>query len=57
LPFTAAADGVFITLSDIRAFRAHYLDPDGDPLDWRASPLCAPDHAGLPRTDGDRTTQ
>jgi acetyl esterase len=42
------ADGIIITLSDLRAFRAHYLGVHGDPLDWRASPLRAPSHAGLP---------
>jgi acetyl esterase len=42
------ADGIIITLSDLRAFRAHYLGADGDPLDWRVSPLRAPSHAGLP---------
>jgi acetyl esterase len=33
---------------DMRTFRKHYLGPDGDPTDWRVSPLRAGDHADLP---------
>ncbi|MEP6665976.1 MAG: alpha/beta hydrolase [Nocardioidaceae bacterium] len=38
----------FATLDDYHALVAHYLGPDGDPHDWRASPLYAKDHSGLP---------
>lgn len=41
------ADAPVLTLSDIRAFLAHYLGPDGDPTDPLVSPLLAPDHRGL----------
>ena len=40
--------GFFLTEEAIRAFAAHYLGPDGDARDPRASPLLA-DHRGLPR--------
>lgn len=42
------ADAPLLTLSDIRAFLAHYLGSDGDPTDPLVSPLLAPDHHGLP---------
>ena len=38
----------FATIDDYRAFVGHYLGPDGDPEDWRASPLRADDFSGLP---------
>jgi acetyl esterase/lipase len=37
-----------LTRDDMRTFRRHYLGPDGDPTDWRVSPLRADDHSGLP---------
>ena len=37
----------FTTVEDLNAFVGHYLGP-ADPEDWRASPLRAEDHAGLP---------
>jgi acetyl esterase len=37
-----------LTAAEIRAFRHHYLGPDGAAEDPRASPLLAGDHADLP---------
>jgi acetyl esterase len=37
-----------LTAADIVAFRDHYLGPDGQAEDPRASPLLADDHTGLP---------
>lgn len=37
-----------LSRDDMRTFRGHYLGADGDPTDWRVSPLRADDHAGLP---------
>jgi acetyl esterase len=42
------ADEVILTRRDEEAFQHHYLGAHGDPQDWRASPLRAPDHRGLP---------
>ena len=39
---------VLLTHSVIRWFRDHYLNGPGDGDDWRASPLRAQHHAGLP---------
>ncbi len=41
-------DAIILTAADMAAFYGHYLGPDDDPLDWRVSPLHAPDLAGLP---------
>lgn len=48
----ANGDGYLLTAEGMRWFRAHYLgdgdgDGGGDPADWRASPLLAPDLSGL----------
>jgi acetyl esterase len=37
--------GYFVTKADMHWFFGHY---GADPTDWRASPLLAPDHSGLP---------
>jgi acetyl esterase len=37
--------GYFLTKADMHWFYGHY---GADPNDWRASPLLAPDHSGLP---------
>jgi acetyl esterase len=37
--------GYFLTKADMHWFYGHY---GADPSDWRASPLLAPDHSGLP---------
>jgi acetyl esterase len=42
------AKGYFMTIDHIRWFSRQYLGPTGDPRDPRASPLLAPDLAGLP---------
>jgi acetyl esterase len=42
------ARGPILTLADVRAYRAHYLGPDGDERDVRMSPLLADDLSGLP---------
>lgn len=41
------ATGYFLTAAHMRWFWEQYLGPDGDPLDPLASPLLAPDLAGL----------
>ena len=33
---------------DMEIFQKHYVTEDTDPLDWRLSPLHAPDLTGLP---------
>jgi acetyl esterase len=45
--FDRNGEGYLLTKEGIRFFRANYL-PNGDFADWRASPLLAPSHAGLP---------
>lgn len=41
-------DGFLLSAAEMDWFRGHYL-PDADAArDWRASPLLAPDHSGLP---------
>jgi acetyl esterase len=42
------ANALILSTASIRAYRDLYLGPDGDSHDWRASPLLAPDHRGLP---------
>jgi acetyl esterase/lipase len=42
------ANGPILNLVNVRAYRAHYLGPDGDASDVRFSPLTAPDHSNLP---------
>ena len=41
-------DGVFLTASMMRHFLAAYLNRDAEGKDWRASPVLAQSHAGLP---------
>jgi acetyl esterase len=40
--------GYLLTRDTIAYFRGHYVNDDRDDLDWRASPLLAPDLARLP---------
>jgi acetyl esterase len=42
------AEGYLLTRDAIRFFRAGYLPNSADRTDWRASPLLAASHAGLP---------
>ena len=42
------ADGYVLTKDHMIWFRGHYLRSDADRADFRASPLLAADHAGLP---------
>lgn len=42
------AEGYLLTRDAIRFFRAGYLPNPADRADWRASPLLAASHAGLP---------
>ncbi len=42
------ADGYVLTRDHMTWFRGHYLRSDADRADFRASPLLAPDHGGLP---------
>jgi acetyl esterase len=44
------ACGFFLTANMMRWFRAHYISDDAQLVDWRASPLLASTHAGLPPT-------
>lgn len=41
-------DGHLLTRGALEWFRGHYLPEGTDPRDWRASPIHAPDLAGLP---------
>ena len=45
---TEFAHGYLLEREDILWFMANYLDSEADALDWRASPLLAADHRGLP---------
>ena len=47
--YQSCASGYTLTADDMGWFRGHYLDA-AQHGDWRASPLLAPDHAGLPPT-------
>ena len=42
------AEGYGLTRESVLWFRAQYLRDESDAIDWRASPLRAPDHSGLP---------
>jgi acetyl esterase len=42
------AEGYSLTRDLMQYFRGHYLNDQADIKDWRASPLLAPDHSGLP---------
>jgi acetyl esterase len=44
------AEGYLLTRDAVRFFRAGYLPNPADRTDWRASPLLAASHAGLPPT-------
>ncbi len=44
----ANRDGYLLTLETMRWFREKYLGSDADQHDWRASPLLADSHEGLP---------
>jgi acetyl esterase len=48
--FEANREGYLLTARDMRWFWRCYLGPDGDPADPLASPVQAPDLAGLPPT-------
>ena len=48
--YRANQDAILLTASDMKAFYKYYLNSDTDPLDWRVSPLYAPDLTGLPTT-------
>jgi acetyl esterase len=41
-------EGYLLTSESVRWFRGHYTPADADWSDWRASPLLAKSHAGLP---------
>lgn len=41
-------EGYVLTAADMRYFRGHYLADPAQVTDWRASPLLAADHTGLP---------
>jgi acetyl esterase len=41
-------EGYLLTSESVRWFRGHYTPADTDWSDWRASPLLAKSHAGLP---------
>jgi acetyl esterase len=40
--------GYLLTADTIAWYRGHYIEDPADWADWRASPLLAPDHRGLP---------
>ena len=42
------AQGYLLTADSIAYYRGHYLPDPGTWLDWRASPVLAPSHHGLP---------
>jgi acetyl esterase len=44
---TENAEGYVLTLATMQWFAANYIPDADDRTDWRASPLLAPDHAGL----------
>jgi len=46
--YRECADGYLLTLDSMRWFFDHYLKSPAEAGDWRASPLRAPSHAGLP---------
>ncbi|MBL6751955.1 MAG: alpha/beta hydrolase [Nevskia sp.] len=45
---SAFGEGYFLTAALMKWFVGQYIARDSDKLDWRASPLLAPSHAGLP---------
>lgn len=46
--YVTFADGPLLTAGQMRWFRSHYLEREEDARDPRASPLLAPDLAGMP---------
>jgi acetyl esterase/lipase len=46
--YQANTRGIVLSNADMDVFHQHYVTEDADPLDWRLSPLHAPDLAGLP---------
>lgn len=46
--YRTCAEGYSLTADDMAWFRHHYIDRPEHYTDWRASPLLAADHAGLP---------
>ena len=46
-PLTAGEKPLFLSVPEMQAYRRYYLD-DADPADFRASPLLAASHTGLP---------
>jgi acetyl esterase len=46
--YTTFSDGFYLTEADMDWFRNHYLQDAEAARGWRASPLLAPDFAGLP---------
>ncbi|HYI99659.1 MAG TPA: alpha/beta hydrolase [Thermoleophilaceae bacterium] len=42
------SDGFYLTEADMDWFRGHYLSDPEAASGWRASPILAPDHSGLP---------
>jgi acetyl esterase len=46
-PPSSGAKPLFLSVPEMQAYRRYYL-ADADPADFRASPLLAPDHHGLP---------
>jgi acetyl esterase len=45
---TSNGQGYLLTRDSIAYYRGHYLADAAQWTDWRASPLLAPDHRGLP---------
>ena len=45
---TTNAQGYLLTADSMRYYHDHYIDDPKHDLDWRASPLLAPDLSGLP---------
>jgi acetyl esterase len=46
--FQRNANAAVLTTAEAQTYNDFYLGPDGDPTDWRVSPLLAADHSGLP---------
>jgi acetyl esterase len=46
--YQANTRGIVLSNADMDVFHRHYVTDDADPLDWRLSPLHAPDLRGLP---------
>lgn len=51
MPFESrrvTGETLILSADDMQAFRSHYLGEGVDAMDWRLSPLHAPNHHGLP---------